>query len=242
MFMHPYMIPGGFDTSYLVFLVIAISLPAFAQMKLTSTFNRFLRVRSGSGMTGASVARRILDRNGLHEVQVVETGGRLSDHYDPRRKTVRLSRDIYHGSSVASVAVAAHECGHALQHAQAYAPLQMRTAIVPAVNIANRFGFIAIMIGLMLEGFTQLAWIGVILIGLTVVFQLITLPVEFNASSRAMVQMQEMNVLYTDEETRGARKVLSAAALTYVAATIVALAQLLRFVLIILNNQGRRRR
>ena len=155
----------------------------------------------------------------------------MSDHYDPTRKTVRLSSDIYRGNSIASVAVAAHECGHAIQHANAYAPLQFRSAMFPLVNFANKFGYIAILLGFVL-GRGNFLLLGIIMVGITVLFQLVTLPVEFNASARALTQLGELNILYGNEEKAGARKVLTAAALTYVAGAVVAIAELLRLIMI----------
>lgn len=230
LYFSPYMY-GGFDSSYLIYLLIALIVPMLAQAKLTSTFNHYSRIRASSGMTGAEVARRILDMNGLHHVHLTEVGGRLSDHYDPTRKTVRLSRDIYHGTSIASVAVAAHECGHAIQHANAYAPLQFRSAMFPLVNIANKVGYFAILLGFMAQS-TNFLLLGIIMVGITVLFQLVTLPVEFNASTRAVAQLADLNILYGNEEKAGARKVLTAAALTYVAGAVVAIAELLRLILI----------
>lgn len=229
----PYGYGGGMymDSSYIIYLLIALIVPMLAQAKLTSTFNHYIRVCNSSGMTGAEVARRILDMNGLQHVHLTEVGGRLSDHYDPTRKTVRLSSDIYRGNSIASVAVAAHECGHAIQHANAYAPLQFRSAMFPLVNFANKFGYIAILLGFVL-GRGNFLLLGIIMVGITVLFQLVTLPVEFNASARALTQLGELNILYGNEEKAGARKVLTAAALTYVAGAVVAIAELLRLIMI----------
>ena len=161
----------------------------------------------------------------------------MTDHYDPRAKVVRLSTDIYNGDSIASVRVAAHECGHAIQHANAYAPLQFRSALFPIVNFANKFGYLAILIGLFAQS-TGFLFLGIIMVGVTVLFQVITLPVEFNASTRAVAQLSEMNILYDQTEKTGARKVLTAAALTYVAGTVVAIAELLRLVMIF-NSRNR---
>lgn len=222
---------GGYNSSYFIYLLIALLVPMLAQGYLSSTFNQYLRVRATSGLTGAEVARRILDRNGLHHVHLTEVGGRLSDHYDPTRKTVRLSHDIYHGTSIAALAVAAHECGHAIQHANAYAPLQFRSAMFPVVNFANKFGYIAILLGFVFGGSSFLL-LGIILVGVTVLFQIVTLPVEFNASTRAVAQLADMNILSGPNEKAGARKVLTAAALTYVAGAVVAIVELLRLIMI----------
>ena len=239
MYFNPWMWGMHMNNNMFIYLMIAMLVPLAAQGYLWSTFGRYKRARASSGLTGFEVARRMLDRNGLHHVQIQQTQGKLSDHYDPKTRTVRLSPDIHNVASVAAVAVAAHEVGHAIQHAQDYVPLKLRSALVPVVNIANRLGFIAIIAGLILELFV-IAQIGIILIAALFIFQLITLPVEFNASTRAMSALNEMNILYDHTETRGARKVLTAAALTYVAALIVTLMELLRWIAI-LNNRGRRR-
>jgi len=239
MHFNPWMWGMHMNNNMFIYLIIAMLVPLVAQGYLKSTFGRYKRARASSGLTGFEVARRMLDRNGLHHVQIQQTQGKLSDHYDPKTRTVRLSPDIHNVASVAAVAVAAHEVGHAIQHAQDYVPLKLRSALVPAVNIANRLGFIAIIAGLILEVFV-VAQIGIILIAALFIFQLITLPVEFNASTRAMAGLSEMNILYDQSEKRGARKVLTAAALTYVAALVVALMELLRWIAI-LNSRGRRR-
>ncbi|MCL1989648.1 MAG: zinc metallopeptidase [Defluviitaleaceae bacterium] len=239
-YFNPMMWGMHMNNNMLVYFLIAMTIPLLAQGYLMSTFGRYKRTRASSGLTGYEVARRILDGNGLYDVQIEETQGRLSDHYDPRTKTVRLSPDIYRKPSVAAVSVAAHEVGHALQHAQNYMPLTLRSALVPVVSVANRLGFLAIMLGIFLQLF-MLAEIGILLIASLFVFQLITLPVEFNASRRAMVAMGEMNILHDSTEKRGARQVLTAAALTYVAALIVTLMELLRWVAILNGSRGRRR-
>ena len=239
MYFNPWMWGVHMNNNLFIYLIIAMLVPLAAQGYLSSTFGKYKRTRASSGLTGFEVARRMLDRHGLHHVQIQQTQGKLSDHYDPKTKTVRLSPDIHDTPSIAAVAVAAHEVGHAIQHAQDYVPLMLRSALVPAVNIANRLGFIAIIAGLILEFFV-VAQIGIILIASLFIFQLITLPVEFNASTRAMAGLSEMNILYDQDEKRGARKVLTAAALTYVAALVVALMELLRWIAI-LNGRGRRR-
>jgi len=237
MYFNPWMWGANMDGNMFIFLLVAMIVPLAAHVYLMSTFGRYKRKSASSGLTGYEVARRMLDRNGLYDVQIQETKGKLSDHYDPRTRTVRLSPDIHNKPSVAAVSVAAHEVGHAIQHAEDYGPLKLRSALVPVVNIANRLGFIVIIAGLMLEMF-MIAQIGIILIAGLFIFQLITLPVEFNASTRAMDGMNDMNILHDHREQRGARKVLTAAALTYVAALIVALMELLRWVAIL----NRRRR
>lgn len=232
-------VPGGFDQSYVIYLAIALIVPLLAQAKLKSTYAKYKEVRSSSGMTGAQVARTILDGNGLHGVAVEQIGGRLSDHYDPRSKVVRLSPDIYRGQSLAAAAVAAHEVGHAIQHQESYGFLNFRSSLFPVVNITNRLGYYAVLIGFMMEGMLGLAMLGILMVGITVLFQFVTLPVEFNASSRAMVQLERFGVLRSKDEQAGAKSVLSAAAWTYVAGTVVAVAELVRLIFV-LNNRNRR--
>jgi len=236
---NPWMWGMQMNSNIFIYIIIAMTIPLMAQGYLMSTFGRYKRARASSGLTGYEVARRMLDSNGLHDVQIQETNGKLSDHYDPKTRTVRLSPDIYNKASVAAVSVAAHEVGHAIQHAQNYVPLKLRSSLVPTVNIANRLGVAAVFAGIILEVFV-VAQIGIILIAALFTFQLITLPVEFNASRRAMAGLSEMNILYDHNEKRGARKVLTAAALTYVAALVVALMELLRWVAILNNRRGRR--
>ena len=234
---NPMMWGNYMNNNLLIYFLVAMIVPMIAHGYLMSTFGRFKRKRASSGLTGHDVARRMLDRNGLYDVRIEITKGKLSDHYDPRSRTVRLSPDIHNTASVAAVSVAAHEVGHAIQHAEDFGPLKLRSALVPVVNISNRLGFIAILVGMFLDMFV-IAQIGIILIAAIFIFQLITLPVEFNASTRAMSGMEDLNILHDPNEKRGARKVLTAAALTYVAALIVALMELLRWVAI-LNNRRR---
>jgi len=222
-----------------IYLLLIMAIPLGAQMYLSSTYGKYTRTRSSSGQTGHDVARQILDRNGLHNVRIEPTKGKLSDHYDPRSRTVRLSPSIYNGVSVAAKAVAAHEVGHAVQHAQAYGPLKIRSMMVPVVTMANRFGFILIMIGMFTAMFV-LAEIGLVMIASLFIFQLVTLPVEFNASKRAMVLLDELNIIHDPRERGGVRKVLNAAALTYVAAMLVSLLELIRIAAMISNSRGRR--
>lgn len=215
----------------LVFIGFLIML--YAQMKVNSAYSRYERVPNSRGMTGAMVAREILDRNGLTNVQIRSVSGKLSDHYDPRNKTVNLSRSIHDGTSIAALAVASHECGHAIQHATGYQPLVFRNAILPFCNVGQNLGWLAVFLGLIL-GNSKVAWIGVFLMSGILIFQLATLPVEFNASSRALAILKS-NYLTTNEYS-GAKSMLSAAAFTYVAATLSALLSLLRIVLVILGN------
>lgn len=222
----------GYDRTMLL-LIPAILLTLYAQYKVSSTTNRFFRVRSSRGYTGEQTARQILDQNGLFNVRIEMVRGRLSDHYDPRSKVLRLSQDVYSGMSITSVAVAAHECGHAIQHAHGYVPLNLRSSLVPVVNFASNMSWVFIMLGFFTRGiFLQ---IGIILFAASVLFQIVTLPVEFNASSRALAQLTSLGIV-EGREARDSRKVLQAAALTYVAAAVTAILQLLRLVMIAQNR------
>lgn len=215
---------------YIVYFAIILLLPLYAQFKVKSTYKKFSKARSTSGMTGAEVARLILDKNGLYDVRVVSTQGFLADHYNPATKTVALSEDNYHNASIAGTAVAAHECGHAIQHKEAYSFLTLRSKLVPVANISSNASWIFVMIGIFASssGFLLL---GIVLLAAGVVFQIVTLPVEFNASSRAMTQIDTLGII-NNSEYSSARKVLNAAAMTYVAAAAVAVLELLRLVLI----------
>ncbi|MFC7370531.1 zinc metallopeptidase [Fictibacillus iocasae] len=221
---------------YLIYFLILLIIPIWASMRVKSTYKKYSKVANESGLTGAEVARGILDRNGLEHVDVEPFKGMLSDHYDPRSKTVRLSESNYYGHSIAGAAVAAHEVGHAIQDAKGYAPLKIRHALVPVANIGSSFSFILILAGMLMQA-ANLFLLGIVFMAAAVVFQIVTLPVEFNASSRAMKEISASGMIRADEQ-KGARKVLNAAALTYVAAALVALLELLRFVLMFvgMNN------
>jgi uncharacterized protein len=221
---NPYGFYGGLSIEYF-FLLLAIVLSMVAQFKVQSTFNKYLKQRSRSGLTGLDAARRILDRNGLYDVRIEMVGGKLSDHYDPRTRVLRLSRDVYSGTSIASIGVAAHEVGHAIQHAESYAPLRLRNAIVPVVNFGSKFVFILIMAGIVFS-MSPLISLGVLAFMGIVIFQLVTLPVEFDASSRAIKNLK--NGIISVEEESSVKKVLGAAAMTYVTAALVSIAQLVR--------------
>ena len=218
-----------FDSTMIV-LIPAMILAMYAQSKVKSTYEKYVRIASQKGYTGAEAARAILDRNGLTDVRIEHIRGTLSDHYDPRTRVLRLSDMVYRGNSISSSAIAAHEVGHAIQHARDYAPLRFRNAIVPVVNFASNLSWLFILAGLFLS-FTGLIDIGIILFTGSVVFQIVTLPVEFNASSRALDELESVGVL-TREEIPHSKKVLDAAALTYVAATATAVAQLVRLLLL----------
>ncbi|MQR95798.1 zinc metallopeptidase [Fictibacillus phosphorivorans] len=215
---------GGF----LIYFAILLIVPIWAQMRVKSTYKKYSKVSNSTGKTGAEVAREILDQNGLYSVQVEPVRGMLSDHYDPRSKVVRLSEDNYYGSSIAGAAVAAHEVGHAIQDAEGYAFLRFRHALVPVANIGSNFSFLLILGGMLLSSMNMFL-LGIIFMSVAVLFQFVTLPVEFNASSRAMDQIVSTGLIRNNEE-RGARKVLNAAALTYVAGALVALLELARFI------------
>ncbi|HIZ78747.1 MAG TPA: zinc metallopeptidase [Candidatus Lachnoclostridium stercorigallinarum] len=221
----------------LILVVIGALISMWASGRVQSTFNRYSRVGSRSGMTGAETARRILDSQGLYDVQIRSVRGNLTDHYDPRTRTVNLSQSVYGSTSVASVGVAAHECGHAVQHAQQYAPLNIRSALVPIANIGTNLSWPIIIIGLLL-GMSPFLRLGILLFSLGVLFQLVTLPVEFNASSRAVTLLDRLGILQ-GEEVDGAKKVLKAAALTYVAAAAGTILQLLRMVILFGGRNNR---
>lgn len=227
------------DPSYILVIIGAVICLA-ASAKVKSTFNKYSKVRSMSGMTGAQAAERILRGAGINDVVIKNIHGDLTDHYDPRKKVLSLSDSVYGSSSVAAVGVAAHECGHAIQHNKAYAPLTMRSAIVPVANIGSMLAWPLIIIGLLFSSGTSsiLITTGIICFSASVLFQLITLPVEFDASSRAVRMLDDMGIL-RQEELRGTKKVLSAAALTYVASAAAAILQLLRLVLLF-GGHGRR--
>ncbi len=219
----------GFDRTYIL-LIIGMLLSLAASAKLKSTFAKYRRIRSASGLTGAEAADRILRAAGITDVKIRAIPGSLTDHYDPRTKTVSLSQDIYGQTSLAAVGVAAHECGHAIQHAVHYAPLEMRSAIVPVANLGSSLSWPLFLIGL-LAGIRPLTTAGIVLFSLAVLFQLVTLPVELNASSRALHMLEGTGILGS-AETKGARKVLTAAALTYVAALAASILQLLRLLIL----------
>lgn len=220
---------------YLIYFIIILLIPLYAQMRVRSAYSKYSQAYSTSGMTGAQVARRILDANGLYDVAVEETPGHLSDHYDPRTKTVRLSTNNYYGQSVAGTAVAAHEVGHAIQDAKNYSFMRVRHTLVPVANFGSNMSWIFVMIG-MFAGLSNMLLLGIVLMAAGVLFQVVTLPVEFDASSRAMKQISSLGIVSHSEETQ-ARKVLNAAALTYVAAAAVAVFELLRLLLIYTGMQ-----
>lgn len=215
-----------YDPTYML-IVISALISLFAQFLVNSRFSKYSRVRSRSGMTGAQAAERILQSQGIYDVAIQRVSGKLTDHYDPRNKTLNLSDAVYASTSVAAVGVAAHECGHAIQHARGYAPLSFRSALVSVANIGSQLSWLFIILGIFFGGSHTLIMIGILMFSAAVLFQLVTLPVEFNASGRALKLLSETGILQKDEVS-DTRKVLSAAALTYVAAATTAVLQLLR--------------
>jgi len=226
-----------FDPYYLLFMAPAFILMLLTSWYVRSAYNKWSRVGSASHLTGLEAARRLISSGGLYGVKIEGVGGKLSDHYDPRTKTLRLSQGVANNASVAAVAIAAHELGHAMQDAEDYLPLRFRAALVPAVNVGSWLGWILIMVGLFLN-MINLAWLGVLVFSGGALFALATLPVELNASARAKQLLADTGIIQTEQEQRGVNNVLNAAALTYVAALVTAILQLLYFVSLI---GGRRR-
>ena len=233
-----------FDWTYVVLVLPAVLLAMWASANVNSTFRRYATQYSRRGITGAQAARRVLNANGLTAVRIEHVSGNLTDHYDPKANVIRLSDQVYDNTSTAAIGVACHEAGHAVQHAVGYAPIRLRTAIIPITNIGSRMSMPLILLGLLFSVYSPqmyyLVYAGIACFGLAALFQLVTLPTEFNASRRALAAIESGNLLY-EEEIRGARKTLRAAALTYVAALAVSLTQLLRL-LVLFGVNGRRRR
>lgn len=225
----------GFDSTYILVL-IGVVLSLLASSRVKNTYAKYSRELSLTGMTGAQAAQRILSMAGIYDVTIQHVSGNLTDHYDPRNKTLHLSDAVYGNASVAAVGVAAHECGHAIQHDRGYVPLKLRSAIAPAANIGANISWPIILVGLLLGGSGILIQIGILMFSLAVAFQLVTLPVEYNASKRAMSMLEETGILYREELPK-TRKVLNAAALTYVAAAASSILQLLRLVLLFGNRR-----
>ncbi|MDU2122335.1 MAG: zinc metallopeptidase [Clostridium celatum] len=226
--------PGFYFDRTMILLLPAIIIAFWAQSKVSGTYRKYRTIRTMNGYTGENVARMMLDAAGLYDVPVVEIRGELTDHYDPRSRVVRLSSDIYHGASIASAGIAAHEVGHAIQHKEAYKPLVLRTSIASAVNFSSQASIIIFMIGLLFS-MPLLTNIGIIFFTVAVIYQIITLPVEFNASRRALNILESRNILYGNEVS-GAKSVLSAAAMTYVAAALMSISQLIRLIAISNRN------
>ena len=230
----------GFDMTYLVLVLPCILLSLWASSNVKSTFAKYDKQFSSRRLTGAEAARRVLATNGVYGVRIDRVSGNLTDHYDPKTNVIRLSDSVYDRTSTAAIGVACHEAGHAVQYAQNYAPIKLRAAIIPLTNFGSRIAMPLILAGILmtfLGSFSDtLVYLGIAAFAMSLVFQVVTLPVEFNASRRAMRAIEESNLL-TAEEQRGARKTLTAAALTYVAATAVALAQLLRLIMLFGNRR-----
>ncbi len=231
----------GFDWGYILFVLPLLILSLWASANVNSTFKKYSQQLSARHLTGANAAQQVLSAHGVQGVRIERVSGNLTDHYDPRANVIRLSDSVYDATSTAAIGVACHEAGHAVQYAKGYGPIKIRAAIIPLTNIGSKLAMPLIFLGLLLEIFgdvsTIFIYLGIIAFGLSVLFQLITLPVEFDASRRAMETIRSTGIL-TQEEQQGARKTLTAAALTYVAAAAVALAQLLRLLVLF----GRRRR
>ena len=229
------------DMTYIVLVLPAVILSLWASWNVKRTFRKYEKQQNSRGLTGADAARRVLDANGLRDVPVERVSGELSDHYDPDARAVRLSDSVWGGTSTAAVGVACHEVGHAIQNAENYLPVMIRQAIIPATNLGAKLSVPLLIAGLLLSGYSQkflyLAYAGVLLYSLCAVFQIVTLPTEFNASRRALASIEGMGLL-EGEELQGAKKVLRAAALTYVAALATTLVQLLRFIILV-NNRKR---
>ena len=225
----------GFDWTYVVLVLPCILLSLWASANVNSTFKRYSGQYSRRGLTGAQAAERVLFANGVRDVRIERVSGNLTDHYDPRANVIRLSDEVYGSTSTAAIGVACHEAGHAVQYAQDYAPIRIRSAVIPATNLGSKLAMPLILLGLLIGFMGDLSYfliyLGIGCFGLSLVFQLVTLPVEFDASRRAMAAIAQSELL-TEEEQRGARKTLTAAALTYVAATAVALSQLLRLLVL----------
>jgi uncharacterized protein len=229
----------AFDPLYFLFMIPALLLVGLAKMRVDGAYRKWSQVRNSLGLRGAEVAQRLLRYGGLQDVRLEATPGELTDHYDPRNNILRLSEPVANGPSVAAMAIAAHEIGHAVQDRERYTPLQIRSAIVPMVSIGSTLGWILILAGMLLQ-ITELAWLGVIVFAGGALFALVTLPVEFNASARAMVLLTQAGLMTSEEERRGVKDVLDAAALTYVAALGAALAQLLYYVVLVSGISRRR--
>ena len=237
----PYSYYYGFDWTYLVLVLPCLLLSLWASANVNSTFKKYANQLSIRRITGAEAARRVLAANGVRDVRIDRVSGNLTDHFDPRTNVIRLSDSVYSSTSTAAIGVACHEAGHAVQYAQNYGPIKLRAAIIPITNFGSKIAMPLILAGILLSAMGEISYtfiyLGIAAFSLSLVFQLVTLPVEFNASRRAMQAIESANIL-TEDEQRGARKTLTAAAMTYVAATAVSLAQLLRLILL----YGRRRR
>ena len=226
-----------YDYTYWMMLLPVLLITIYAQAKVSSNFNRYSRVTNRRHLTGAQAAEAVLRQHGIYDVRIERVAGNLTDHYDPRTNVIRLSQSVYDSPTIAAVGVAAHEAGHAVQYAVGYGPIRIRSALIPVTQIGSQFGVVLLFLGILLS-FEPLFLAGIILFGATTVFQLVTLPVEYNASHRAIETIEGAHLL-DEEEVRGAKKVLSAAALTYVAALLTSIVQLLRFILLFAGRSDR---
>lgn len=213
-----------------LFIIIILIIPFIAQLKVSSNYNKYLTVKQSSGLSGFEVARKILDNNGLDNIHIVETRGKLTDHYDPTRKVIRLSHNVFHGDSIASISIAAHECGHAIQDKTGYVWMRIRSMIFPIVNIATSISYVIILIGILAQLF-NVVLLGIFLTAFGLIFQIITLPVEFDASNRAKDELKKIGIVTTEEQT-GVNKVLGAAAMTYVAGVLSSALEIVRLLLV----------
>ncbi len=220
-----------------ILILLIIIIPLLAQLKIQSSYNRYKRVENNKKKSGFEVAREILDKNGLEDIYIVEIKGELTDHYDPTKKVVRLSTDIFHGETIAAAAVAAHECGHAIQDKESYTFLKIRSAIYPVVNVATSISYYIILIGFLMQAF-QLIYLGIALTCCGLLFQVVTLPVEFDASRRALEKLQDYKIV-DNSEFAGAKEVLTAAALTYVAGVLASMLQIFRLILAAKDREDR---
>lgn len=220
--------------NFLLYL-LALIIPLIAQIYISFCYDKYKKIENKNKLSGFELARKILDKNGLKDIYVVETKGNLTDHYDPRRKTVKLSESVFHGNSIASMAVAAHECGHAIQDKEGYFFMKLRSFIFPIVSFGTKFAYVVLLIGL-IANLMDLVWAGIILVGLGLLFQIVTLPVEFNASKRALTEIEN---IYSLErfDMDGAKTMLTAAALTYVAGVLSSALEILRLILVFTNNK-----
>ena len=214
---------------------LALIIPLIAQLMVSSRYKKYSNIDNDNKLTGFEVARKILDKNGLNDLYIVETKGTMTDHYDPKRKTVRLSSEVFHGTSIASVAIASHECGHAIQDKEGYMPMRLRSFIFPIVSLGTKFAYVVLMIGL-IANMLNFIWAGIMLVGLGLVFQLITLPVEFDASKGALIELED-NTLIHKSDVDGAKSMLTAAAMTYVAGVLSSALEILRLILIFTNDR-----
>ncbi len=230
-----------YDYTYWMMILPVLLITIYAQAKVSSNFNKYSRITNRRYLTGAQAAEAVLRQHGIYDVRIERVAGKLTDHYDPRTNVIRLSSSVYDSPTIAAVGVAAHEAGHAVQYAVGYGPIRLRSALIPVTQVGSQFGIVLLFLGIILS-FEPLFLVGIVLFGATTVFQLVTLPVEYNASHRA-IETIESGHLLDDEELVGAKKVLSAAALTYVAALLTSVVQLLRFILLFAgrNDRGGRR-